>query len=88
MKFAAIFVLFANAFSAGMMFLISLLISRYGGKEIFGFFSVILGLIVAATPVATFGMDAAIVRFLPVYRSEGRGSLVSRIQRFVLFFSG
>ncbi|PXX28759.1 O-antigen/teichoic acid export membrane protein [Thalassospira sp. 11-3] len=71
-----------------MMFLISLLISRYGGKEIFGFFSVILGLIVAATPVATFGMDAAIVRFLPVYRSEGRGSLVSRIQRFVLFFSG
>ncbi|MET4733216.1 O-antigen/teichoic acid export membrane protein [Thalassospira sp. MBR-102] len=88
MKFAAIFVLFANAFSAGMMFLISLLISRYGGKEIFGFFSVILGLIVAATPVATFGMDAAIVRFLPVYRSEGRGSLVGRIQRFVLFFSG
>ena len=88
MKFAAIFVLFANAFSAGMMFLISLLISRYGGKEIFGFFSVILGLIVASTPVATFGMDAAIVRFLPVYRSEGRGSLVSRIQRFVLFFSG
>jgi|TARA_R100001509_G_scaffold141588_1_gene96688 O-antigen/teichoic acid export membrane protein len=88
LKFAAIFVLFANAFSAGMMFLISLLISRYGGKEIFGFFSVILGLIVAATPVATFGMDAAIVRFLPVYRSEGRGSLVSRIQRFVLFFSG
>ena len=71
-----------------MMFLISLLISRYGGKEIFGFFSVILGLIVAATPVATFGMDAAIVRFLPVYRSEGRGSLVSGIQRFVLFFSG
>jgi O-antigen/teichoic acid export membrane protein len=88
LKFAAIFVLFANAFSAGMMFLISLLISRYGGKEIFGFFSVILGLIVAATPVATFGMDAAIVRFLPVYRSEGRGSLVGRIQRFVLFFSG
>lgn len=71
-----------------MMFLASVFISRYGGQELFGFFSVVLGLIITATPVATFGMDAAIVRFLPKYRQEGRKNLVSGMQRFVLLFSG
>ncbi|MHC8492422.1 oligosaccharide flippase family protein [Thalassospira sp. SM2505] len=87
MKFAAIFVLFANAFSAGMMFLASVFISRYGGKDLFGFFSVILGLIISAAPVVTFGMDTAIVRFLPKYREEGQRHLVSGMQRFVLAFA-
>ncbi|URK17725.1 oligosaccharide flippase family protein [Thalassospira sp. GO-4] len=87
MKFAAIFVLFANAFSAGMMFLASVFISRYGGKDLFGFFSVILGLIISAAPVVTFGMDTAIVRFLPKYREEGKRRLVSGMQRFVLAFA-
>ncbi|MDG4719952.1 MULTISPECIES: oligosaccharide flippase family protein [Thalassospira] len=87
MKFAAIFVLFANAFSAGMMFLASVFISRYGGKELFGFFSVVLGLIISATPIATFGMETAIVRFLPKYREEGQRHLVSGMQRFVLLFA-
>lgn len=87
MKFAAIFVLFANAFSAGMMFLASVFISRYGGKDLFGFFSVVLGLIISAAPVATFGMDTAIVRFLPKYRADGQGQLVSGMQRFVLLFA-
>jgi len=86
-KFAAIFVLFANAFSAGMMFLASVFISRYGGKDLFGFFSVILGLIISAAPVVTFGMDTAIVRFLPKYREEGQRHLVSGMQRFVLAFA-
>ncbi|WP_417813558.1 oligosaccharide flippase family protein [Thalassospira alkalitolerans] len=88
MKFAAIFVLFANAFSAGMMFLASVFISRYGGKDLFGFFSVVLGLIISATPVVTVGMDAAIVKFLPQYRNEGRRQLISGMQRFVVLFSG
>ncbi|RCK43933.1 oligosaccharide flippase family protein [Thalassospira profundimaris] len=87
MKLAAIFVLFANAFSAGMMFLASVFISRYGGKDLFGFFSVILGLIISAAPVVTFGMDTAIVRFLPKYREEGQLHLVSGMQRFVLVFA-
>ena len=87
MKFAAIFVLFANAFSAGMMFLASVFISRYGGKDLFGFFSVVLGLIISAAPIATFGMDTAIVRFLPKYRADGQPQLVSGMQRFVLLFS-
>ncbi|MBX2829734.1 MAG: oligosaccharide flippase family protein [Rhodospirillales bacterium] len=87
MKFAAIFVLFANAFSAGMMFLASVFISRYGGKDLFGFFSVILGLIISAAPIVTFGMDTAIVRFLPKYREEGKRHLVSGMQRFVLLFA-
>ncbi|MCC9620188.1 oligosaccharide flippase family protein [Thalassospira sp. MA62] len=87
MKFAAIFVLFANAFSAGMMFLTSVFISRYGGKELFGFFSVVLGLIISSAPVLTFGMDTAVVRFLPKYRAEGKRSLVSGMQRFVLLFA-
>lgn len=87
MKFAAIFVLFANAFSAGMMFLASVFISRYGGKDLFGFFSVILGLIISAAPVVTFGMETAIVRFLPKYREEGQKQLVSGMQRFVLLFA-
>ena len=87
MKFAAIFVLFANAFSAGMMFLASVFISRYGGKDLFGFFSVVLGLIISAAPVATFGMDTAIVRFLPKYRADGQSQLVSGMQRFVLLFA-
>ncbi|OSQ49598.1 oligosaccharide flippase family protein [Thalassospira alkalitolerans] len=88
MKFAAIFVLFANAFSAGMMFLASVFISRYGGKDLFGFFSVVLGLIISATPVVTVGMDAAIVKFLPQYRNEGRRQLISGMPRFVVLFSG
>lgn len=87
MKFAAIFVLFANAFSAGIMFLASVFISRYGGKDLFGFFSVILGLIISAAPVVTFGMETAIVRFLPKYRAEGQRNLVSGMQRFVLLFA-
>ena len=87
MKFAAIFVLFANAFSAGMMFLASVFISRYGGKELFGFFSVVLGLIISSVPIVTFGMETAIVRFLPKYRAEGQRHLVSGMQRFVLLFA-
>lgn len=78
--------LFANAFSAGMMFLASVFILRYGGKDLFGFFSVVLGLIISAAPVATFGMDTAIVRFLPKYRTDGQQHLVSGMQRFVLLF--
>lgn len=80
--------LLANAFSAGMMFLASVFISRYGGKDLFGFFSVLLGLIISATPVVTFGLDTAIVRFLPQYRSEGKRHLVGGMQRFVILFAG
>lgn len=70
-----------------MMFLASVFISRYGGKDLFGFFSVVLGLIISAAPVATFGMDTAIVRFLPAYRADGQRQLVSGMQRFVLLFA-
>lgn len=79
--------LFANAFSAGMMFLVSVFISRYGGKDLLGFFLVVLGLIVSAVPIATFGMDSAIVRFLPKYREEGKEYLVKGMQQFVLRFA-
>lgn len=70
-----------------MMFLASVFISRYGGKELFGYFGVLLGLIISATPFATFGMDTAIVRYLPQYRRDGKGHLISGMQRFVLLFS-
>ncbi|MEK9842135.1 oligosaccharide flippase family protein, partial [Thalassospira sp.] len=81
MKFAAIFVLFANAFSAGMMFLASVFISRYGGKELFGFFSVVLGVVVIGAKITTLGLDVAIVRFLPKYRAEGQLSASGGIKR-------
>ncbi|WP_289079280.1 oligosaccharide flippase family protein [uncultured Thalassospira sp.] len=81
MKFAAIFVLFANAFSAGMMFLASVFISRYGGKELFGFFSVVLGVVVIGAKITTLGLDVAIVRFLPKYHAEGQLSASGGIKR-------
>lgn len=73
--------LFANAFSAGMMFLASVFISRYGGKELFGFFSVILGVVVIGAKVTTLGLDVAIVRFLPKYRTEGQLAASGGIKR-------
>lgn len=84
MKFAAIFVLFANAFSAGMMFLASVFISRYGGKELFGFFSVVLGVVVIGAKVSTLGLDVAIVRFLPKYSTEGRADAAGGIKRVAI----
>lgn len=84
MKFAAIFVLFANAFSAGMMFLASVFISRYGGKELFGFFSVVLGVVVVGAKVTTLGLDVAIVRFLPKYSTEGRADAAGGIKRLAI----
>jgi O-antigen/teichoic acid export membrane protein len=84
LKFAAIFVLFANAFSAGMMFLASVFISRYGGKELFGFFSVILGVVVIGAKVTTLGLDVAIVRFLPKYRTEGQLVASGGIKRLAI----
>ena len=84
MKFAALFVLFANAFSAGMMFLASVFISRYGGKELFGFFSVVLGVVMVGAKTTTLGLDVAIVRFLPKYRAEGAGRASGGIQRFAV----
>ena len=73
--------LFANAFSAGMMFLASVFISRYGGKELFGFFSVVLGVVVIGAKITTLGLDVAIVRFLPKYRAEGQLSASGGIKR-------
>ncbi|MBP3124517.1 oligosaccharide flippase family protein [Thalassospira sp. ER-Se-21-Dark] len=84
MKFAAIFVLLANAFSAGMMFLASVFISRYGGKELFGFFSVILGVIVIGAKITTLGLDVALVRFLPKYRTEGKLAASGGIKRIAI----
>tara|TARA_R110000868_G_scaffold162903_3_gene394577 strand:- start:33604 stop:34884 length:1281 start_codon:yes stop_codon:yes gene_type:complete len=87
LKFAAIFVLFANAFSAGMMFLASVFISRYGGKDLFGFFSVVLGVVVIGAKVATLGLDVAIVRFLPEYRFKKLANVSAGMQRFSLLIA-
>ncbi len=66
------------------MFLASLFISRYGGKELFGFFSVVLGVVMVGAKTTTLGLDVAIVRFLPKYRSEGAGRASSGIQRLAI----
>jgi O-antigen/teichoic acid export membrane protein len=84
LKFAAIFVLLANAFSAGMMFLASVFISRYGGKELFGFFSVVLGVVVVGAKVSTLGLDVAIVRFLPEYNADKRSDAAIGIKRLAI----
>lgn len=87
MKFAAIFVLLANAFSAGMMFLASVFISRYGGKDLFGFFSVVLGVVVIGAKISTLGLDVAIVRFLPEYRFKKLTAISAGMQRFSLLIT-
>lgn len=67
-----------------MMFLASVFISRYGGKELFGFFSVVLGVVVIGAKVATLGLDVAIVRFLPKYRAEGKIEASGGIKRLAI----
>ncbi len=69
------------------MFLASIFISRYAGKELFGFFSVILGFIVIGMNGATLGLDATMVRFIPQYRTENRADAVAALQRYALFSS-